>query len=109
MGGDRQEEPEQRLPAVLPLGRRDLQVDGIASGLAREAGERIGDEEEEREHVDFVAQVGRDEAVQGLGEPPRDQRGEPADDQREEDGDPPEDEPDEVRDGQEQPEEDREP
>ena len=66
MRRDRQEEPEQRLPAVLTLRRVDVDVHRVAAGRAGEAGERVGDQAQVREHVRLVAQVGGEEAVQGV-------------------------------------------
>src|SRR4051794_29679393 len=82
-GRDDEHDAEERLPAVLPLGWVDLDVDRIAR-LAREGRIRIGGEEEVRVQMSREADVRREEVVQAERRAPLDERQEPVDDRGEE-------------------------
>jgi hypothetical protein len=107
-GRDDEHDAEERLPAVLPLGWVDLDVDRIAR-LAREARVRIGGEEEVGMQMGREADVRGEEVVQAERRAPLDERQEPVHDRGEEDADRPDDEPDPERDREEQSEAHRQP
>ena len=94
---------------MLPLRRVDREVDRIAPGRADEAGEGAADEEEERADVHRVPHPSGDEAVQGRRHASEDEREDPGDEHGDEDEHGPQQEPDEVRDHEQEPEEDRQP
>ena len=96
-GRDDEHDAEERLPAVLPLGWVDLDVDGIPR-LAREARVRISGEEEVRVEMRREANVRGEEVVQADRRAPLDECQEPVDDRDEEDANRPDDEPDPERD-----------
>ena len=93
--GDREEEPEERDPAALAVARRDLEVDAVRARPAREAREAAADDVDVGLHVDGVADIRGEEAVERIGHGPGRERREPGGDTREERGDRPEDQPDE--------------
>ena len=103
----REQDPKCDRPAPLrlrPRGQRH--VDGVP-GLAREPGIRVRDEEHVPGQVGHVADVAAEEPVQRLGQAAGDEGGEPARDRGEEDADRPEHDPDQMRDREQQPEQDR--
>ena len=62
--GIARKQPEERLPAALPLARGDLDVDPVRAGASREAGEAAPDEVDERAEVRRVADVRGEEAME---------------------------------------------
>ena len=91
------QDPEERRPPALPLGRVDLEVDRISRAAAK-AGIRARREVEVGADVRCVAHVAGDEVVEDLRRLPSMRTREPEDEGDDEGGEPPEQEPDEVRD-----------
>ena len=90
-------------------GAVDREVDGVAPRGADEAREGAADEEEERADVHRVAHPGGEEAVQADGTRPITSATIHATSDGEESEDRPQQEPDEVREREQEPEEDRQP
>ena len=105
---DTEQQPQQRLPAALSNRLGDLDVDRVV-GLAEEAREWIRGKEQERRDVGAVAEVAGEKVVERQWHAPREQRHEPAGDRGERRADRPDLKPEEVRNREQQPEEDREP
>ena len=101
-----EDEAEERDPPVLPLGTGDHRVDRIP-GPPRETGKRIGDEQQECPDLGRVADIGGQEAVQRFRRAAEKEGHETVRERGEEGGNRPEGEPDEVRQGEQEAEEDR--
>ena len=88
--GDREQQPEQRLPAVLARGLREHEVERVDLGRPREPRERVRGEAPEGVDVEGVPHEARQEPVQRLSGPPADERHEPLEDPGEHGGHGPE-------------------
>ncbi len=106
--GHGEHEPEQRLPAALRRRRGDLEIDDVLLRAAdEERREWVRGKKEVRLHLRRVAEVAGEEVVQSCGGPALHENDEPDDhDDHERDGGP-EPEPEDVREGEKPPEEDR--
>ena len=105
--GHCEHDPEEGQEAVLAYRRIDHDLQWIA--LADEAGERIRDHGQVGVDLRLVAHVGGAEAVQRLGQAAEHQRADPADERCDVEDVAPEVQPDQVRDGEQEPEEDGQP
>ena len=90
------------------VGGIDLEVDPVRAGAAREAGKAATDEIDEGDEVRRVADVCGEEPMERVWNASGHERYDPRCKDGEDDRDRPEHDPDEVRDGEEEAEEDRE-
>src|SRR4051794_3594284 len=109
VSGYDEHDPERGDQARLRLRRVDLQVDRIRARLAGEARERVRDEQHVRVDVNGVSHPASAEALHVFFAAAREQRREPVEHEHCEERPAPEVEPNEVRDDEREPEEDRQP
>ena len=104
---EHEDQPEEDPRAVLFLARRDVEVDRIAARPPEEAGELVGGQREVGAHVQRVAHVRAEEAMRPVRQASDEHRGQPDEERDQVDEIRPQHQPHEMRQGEQQPEEDR--